>query len=866
MILKNLKYFITILSMLFVFTSNNFAQAFKDSLIFNDGIETRTRYYGLDLSATTGIDAALGEENLPPSFPPGIEVRFDLSPFGVSGASVYKDYRAASSFPFSGTVEHRLVWQYSSGSTGMTINYNLPAGVQIRFQDAFTPTGALFNSGDLSGSGSYLIIGGTTYTSAKLFVTYTNLNVADPGPTFSISPSAPLSFPPTAVGGSNVLAVTINNPGTANALSISNIVSSDPQFTLPTLSFPITIAAGGNQAINVTFSPSTLGNKSGSLTFTHNAAGSPFIYNMQGVGADAGPTFSVTQDTLDFGNVSQGAPSTLQINVTNTGLTNALTISSIAASPSQYTVTPTTATIPALGNQIFNVTFNPTGGGSVPGSLSFIHNGAGSPSSIVLSGNGISVFGLVFAVDTLTRKEDSTYTDVIQLKSLDAKAQAIQFRLLVNKALDDNTILRFQNIQKGASVSSADWSLQYEVFRGPFTSNGSSVDSVYVLLYNLNEDNGLPGNPSGVDYDSLLKVNYFVSDISGSDTLKSSFRIANAEASTFQGFPIDITPSRDELSIFVTNRTSSLGDINGDGSLDILDLINVVDHILGRDSLSTEEFQRANIAPWVWNSLSPTPDAYVNVQDLALIQNIILSGFYPNRTQLNKPVIVAKQDKMEKTAEADAKIIFHITNSGIAVRLDSKVAIRGAQLEFGNVEDDVTNMLIDSRLGSGYFAKVDELLRVLLYDQAGNIVIDAGENFVANLPFAIDEPKNISIDKIILVSTNKQKVEKIEIEVIYGSAPELPIDYALFQNYPNPFNPTTNIRFSIPETNDVTISIFNALGEEIRTLTLGQVDRGTYSMKWDGRDNAGSYVSSGMYIYKMISGSFTKSLKMMFIK
>ncbi len=860
--IKRINIILIVIGLLLASMSNIYAQAVNITFVFNDGVESRNRSLGLDLNATLGIDTSFGEEALPPIFPPGLEVRFDISPFGINVQS-YKDYRPAAAFPFSGTIEHRLVWQYSSSSAGMQINYNLPAGAGMRLTDAIN--GSIWDSGILSGTGTYTIPNGTSWTSAKLFMVYTNISGVDPGPTFSLSPSAPLTFPTTAVGASSVLAVTVSNPGTTNTLSITNIVSSDAQFTLPALVFPISIAAGGNQVINVTFSPTSSGNKTANLTFAHNAIGSPTIYAIQGTGADAGPTFSVTPSSLNFGNVSQGSSSTLQVTVTNTGLINPLNITNVAVSPFQFSVFPSSANIPALGSQVFNVTFTPSAGGVVIGNLTFTHNATGSPSSVSLTGTGISVFGLVFSQDSIVRKEDSTYTDVIQLKSLKATAQAIQFRLHVNKSLDDNTILRFQNIEKAADVSSADWSLQYKVFRGPFTSNGSSIDSVYVLLYNLNENFGLPGNPAGVDYDSLLKVNYYVANIDGADTLKSSLRITNAEASTFQGFPINITPSRSELKIKVANRVSSYGDINGDGSLDILDLIIVVDHILGRDSLSSSEFVRANIAPWAIGSPLPQPDSVVNVQDLALIQNIILSGFYPNGTRLNKPSIIASPGSLDKSTTADAKIIFHITNEGIAVRLNSKVAIRGAQLEFGNVKNDVNSMQIDSRLGNGFFAKIDELLRVLLYDQAGNFVIDAGENFVANLPFTIDNPKSISVDKIILVNTNKQKII-IEIEVVYGSAPELPIDYNLFQNYPNPFNPTTTIRFSVPEKNNVTISVFNALGEEIRTLFFGQVERGTYSIKWDGKDNSGSLLSSGMYLYKMTAGEFSKSRKMMLIK
>ena len=69
-----------------------------------------------------------------------------------------------------------------------------------------------------------------------------------------------------------------------------------------------------------------------------------------------------------------------------------------------------------------------------------------------------------------------------------------------------------------------------------------------------------------------------------------------------------------------------LGDVNSDGCIDILDLIMVVDHIVSIDSLAATEFLRADIAPWLPGNPLPEPDGVVNVQELSLIQNIILTG------------------------------------------------------------------------------------------------------------------------------------------------------------------------------------------------------------------------------------------------
>ncbi len=160
-------------------------------------------------------------------------------------------------------------------------------------------------------------------------------------------------------------------------------------------------------------------------------------------------------------------------------------------------------------------------------------------------------YGLIFEKEIEYRLEDSSYTDVIQLLNLCDKAQAMQFRLLINKAPDDSTILIFKDIQKGSDLSDPSWLLDFNVMKGPVTQNGASQDEIYVVLYNLNQNGGLlPG-----DYKNLFTVNYRLTNLTGTQgDIKSSMKISHAEASTFQGDAIDIKPSRDEFKILVKGK------------------------------------------------------------------------------------------------------------------------------------------------------------------------------------------------------------------------------------------------------------------------------------------------------------------------
>jgi hypothetical protein len=95
-----------------------------------------------------------------------------------------------------------------------------------------------------------------------------------------------------------------------------------------------------------------------------------------------------------------------------------------------------------------------------------------------------------------------------------------------------------------------------------------------------------------------------------------------------------------------------------------------------------------------------------------------------------------------------------------------------------------------------------------------------------------------------------------------GVEDELTADsYALAQNYPNPFNPSTTIRYSIPKSGLVTLRVYDMLGREVATLVDQEQNAGVYSVKFNA-----SGLSSGIYLYKLESGSFTKTHKLMLVK
>lgn len=94
----------------------------------------------------------------------------------------------------------------------------------------------------------------------------------------------------------------------------------------------------------------------------------------------------------------------------------------------------------------------------------------------------------------------------------------------------------------------------------------------------------------------------------------------------------------------------------------------------------------------------------------------------------------------------------------------------------------------------------------------------------------------------------------------------LPETYELLQNYPNPFNPATSISVQLPEASDVTLDVFNSLGQRVTRLYQGQLAAGVHTFQWDGTDELGNTQSSGVYFYRVSAGDYIESKKMLLLK
>ncbi len=107
-----------------------------------------------------------------------------------------------------------------------------------------------------------------------------------------------------------------------------------------------------------------------------------------------------------------------------------------------------------------------------------------------------------------------------------------------------------------------------------------------------------------------------------------------------------------------------------------------------------------------------------------------------------------------------------------------------------------------------------------------------------------------------------QKESTVSIDEVKG----LPLAYALNQNYPNPFNPQTTIQFALPSAAKIRIVVYDLSGREVVQLVDQHLEPGYHQLVWNGRDAWGRVVPTGIYVTRLITSEYTKSIKMLLLK
>ena len=191
-----------------------------------------------------------------------------------------------------------------------------------------------------------------------------------------------------------------------------------------------------------------------------------------------------------------------------------------------------------------------------------------------------------------------------------------------------------------------------------------------------------------------------------------------------------------------------------------------------------------------------------------------------------------------------------------------------AELAIENLITDVENLGLNEGNTNSLTKKLDNTISSLEKEN-NNAAINKLNSFINEVNDFI--PQKISTeDGQALIDAANRIINQISGSItkrgITGQAAAQPLEYALEQNYPNPFNPETKIRYQLPNASEVSLKIYNLMGQEVKTLVNTYHAAGYYSVKWDGTNNLGMKAASGIYIYTLQAGSFVDVKRMVLLR
>tara|TARA_B110000438_G_scaffold4089_1_gene4110 strand:- start:1686 stop:5363 length:3678 start_codon:yes stop_codon:yes gene_type:complete len=293
----------------------------------------------------------------------------------------------------------------------------------------------------------------------------------------------------------------------------------------------------------------------------------------------------------------------------------------------------------------------------------------------------------------------------------------------------------------------------------------------------------------------------------------------------------------------------AVGDANFDSETTIADVLALVDFILEETAPSAAAFNNCDI----------NRDDALNIADVVMIVDII-AGTGTARVSGNGSMAL-----VDLTADYQS--------SELLINLDYDGALKGMQFDLTYDPELVTvgapslGLLQDNVMIT--FNKVqDGLMKIVLADLEGEIIESTEKGFI-KIPYSFSgnilDISSLSISDIF-VSGPKGVIADVASRTVSADVKLVPGVFALHQNYPNPFNPKTEIMFDLPEVSVVDVAIYNLMGQKVKTLVNKEMTPGYHVMQWDGTNDKGSVVSTGMYFYTLNTNKYHAMRKMLFLK
>ncbi len=669
---------------------------------------------------------------------------------------------------------------------------------------------------------------------------------------------------------------------------IGEYTVSDSSFTVTPTSFSICPYRCTNYP-QVTFSPSAPGAVIAELIVTHNASATPKTIILTGLATT--PGVDIVPSATSFGSVTLNDSVEMTVTLENTGA-NLVTISDISSDLTDFAVTPSSINIPAGSTREVTVSFAPSDSGFQQASLTFTTNLSGDQPVLVLNGTGVYP-ELAFAPETLGFENvplgatgDTTVTISLALGT----------RITVADILSSDSAL---------SISSRAFSI---------ADSGSQEITVSFTPRSLDPLNAVLTFVTDLgSYFPEMNIDGTVvdNDKSNMEFVASHPISGRANGIAFENERVWVASNAGSLSAFeFQDSLQSLTQINVTGiagsaqAIDIDDTLAVL--ALGSAGLAMYDLSQPE-QPLLASSYEGDGFMY----DLQVRGGYVYAAAGASGMEIINisvpatPVLSGSADTPGNTrgitidgdhaylADMDAGLrildIANLSNPveiGFLVSTDSSydVAISG---NYAYLADGRTGLRIidvadpQQPVEVGSWDTPDNAVAVSLEgnlayiaDEAGGVrVIDvANVNAPAEVGF-YDTPGSaldlVSNGDQVYVADGIYGVFILQYDTSVGISEErdeLPEKFSLYPNYPNPFNPSTTIEYALPKQVQVSLIIYNALGEQIAILENSIRTAGHHRVVWHAIDQQGVAVGSGIYFYQLRAGSEVLTGKMILIR
>lgn len=260
---------------------------------------------------------------------------------------------------------------------------------------------------------------------------------------------------------------------------------------------------------------------------------------------------------------------------------------------------------------------------------------------------------------------------------------------------------------------------------------------------------------------------------------------------------------------------------------------------LFNDRISVFEY---DITSDTWRAKTPNNDvpAYLGLSSTVCQEEVYMVGFYEQRFYKYTPAA----DTWTRLADTPYKVA-----ACAMTVIDDKIYCLGGSEQGSNREPHRTVLVYDMAGDSwavDYLEIADGRTWMATAKYRGGFYILGGFTSTAE---AVD-----TVEQIIPLGPVSSVIETV------------PSAFFLGQNYPNPFNPETTIPYTLRKSAEVKIGIFNAFGQQVRTFHLGAQPAGYHRVQWDGSDNSGKHLSSGVYVYRLDTGDLKQVRKMLLLR